>query len=154
MEQLILHLIGDYVTQSDWMANEKTKRFLPAFLHALVYSVPFLLIGTWAAVVVIFGTHFFIDRYRLARFVCYGKNVVLGLWLKRTVMPVPHWDADPDGFEAAVQDHKQDTAAYLWENCATTGYPSERLAWMAVWLLIACDNTLHLGINWLALKFL
>lgn len=25
LEQLILHLVGDYVTQSDWMAAEKTE---------------------------------------------------------------------------------------------------------------------------------
>jgi hypothetical protein len=27
MNQLLLHLIGDYVTQSDWMAQNKTKSF-------------------------------------------------------------------------------------------------------------------------------
>lgn len=30
MPQLLLHMWGDYLTQSDWMANEKTKRFIPA----------------------------------------------------------------------------------------------------------------------------
>ena len=29
LEQLILHGVGDYVTQSNWMANEKTKRSWP-----------------------------------------------------------------------------------------------------------------------------
>lgn len=32
-----------------------------------------------------------------------------------------------------------------------TGYPEETPAWLAVWLLIAADNTMHLLINRLAL---
>ena len=74
MLQLILHLIGDYVTQSDWMAQNKTKAHFPAAAHALVYSLPFLLIGSWQAFAVICATHFLIDRFRLARFVVYAKN--------------------------------------------------------------------------------
>ena len=79
MEQLILHLIGDYLTQSDWMAQNKTKAFLPAWAHAWVYSTPFLLLcsndnrGTLAFGVIVFS-HFFIDRYRLARYVVWAKN--------------------------------------------------------------------------------
>ncbi len=130
MEQLILHLTGDYLTQSDWMANNKTKAFTPAAVHALVYSLPFLLLGGWLAFAVILGTHFFIDRYRLARFVVYAKNQ-LG-------MPASEF-AKPE---------------YDWSNCSATGYPSERPAWLAVWLLIAADNTLHLAINYAALRWL
>jgi hypothetical protein len=48
VEQLILHLLGDYVTQSDWMARNKTKALLPAFWHAAVYSLPFLLVMSFA----------------------------------------------------------------------------------------------------------
>lgn len=132
MEQLILHLFGDYVTQSDWMASEKTKSSVAAGAHALVYSLPFLLLteslltpqGTrqWLA---IFATHFLIDRFRLARYVVYAKN-----WLA----PTHYW--------------------YAWKDCAGTGYHSDRPAWLAVWLMIAADNTLHLAINFAALKFL
>lgn len=78
MEQLILHLLGDYVIQSDWMAQNKTKAHWPAFCHALIYSLPFLLIASWPAWAVIFVTHFFIDRFRVARFVAWFKNVVVG----------------------------------------------------------------------------
>ncbi len=74
-DQLLLHLIGDYVTQSDWMATEKTKRHVAAFLHALVYSLPFLLFRpSPVAWFVIFGSHELIDRYRLARYVVWIKN--------------------------------------------------------------------------------
>lgn len=131
MEQLILHLVGDYVTQSDWMAQNKTKAFLPAFLHAWVYSLPFLLLRpSMLGFVIILTTHFVIDRYRLARLVVYAKNALLS---ERWVSRAYHLD---------------------WDNCKTTGYPSETPVWLAVWLLIAADNTLHLAINYAALRWL
>ncbi|WP_348269736.1 DUF3307 domain-containing protein [Edaphobacter paludis] len=128
MEQLILHLLGDYVTQSDWMAANKTKASFPAFAHALIYSLPFLLLIGSApkpilAGLVIFGTHFLIDRFRLARYVVFAKNFLGSPW--------------PE-----------------WSDCSVTGYPSARPAWLAVWLLIAADNTLHLAINYAALRWL
>lgn len=74
MDQILLHLIGDYVSQTHWMAENKTKAHLPALLHATVYSLPFLLIGSPMAVLVIWATHFLIDRYRIARYVVWAKN--------------------------------------------------------------------------------
>lgn len=41
-DQIILHLLGDYVFQSEWMASEKTKRPGPALAHAVVYTALFL----------------------------------------------------------------------------------------------------------------
>ena len=134
MIQLILHLIGDYVTQSDWMANNKTKRNWPALCHAFVYSLPFLLLTqSPAALAVIFGTHFLIDRFRIARFVVYAKNVLLS----------PHRPCD-----------REYNARWKWSNCSGTGYPSDTPPWLAVWLLIAADNTLHIAINYAAIRWL
>jgi len=74
-DQLVAHAVGDYILQSDWMANEKTKRSLAAAAHALTYALPFLLLRpSIAAFAFIAGTHFLVDRWRLARFVCYAKN--------------------------------------------------------------------------------
>jgi hypothetical protein len=128
MEQLILHLIGDYVTQSDWMAINKTKEDGPAAAHALCYSLPFLLLTGFsqhglAAWVVILFTHFVIDRYRLARYVVWAKN-----WLGIGNRP--------------------------WSECTSTGYPPGRPDWLCVWLLIIADNTMHLVINYSALRWL
>lgn len=123
MEQLLLHLIGDYITQSHWMATTKTSRWFAAALHATVYGLPFLLIGSWAAVAVIIATHAVIDRYRLARYVVFAKN----------------WAND---------------RTLTWADCAGTGYPSATPAWLSVWLLIAADNTMHLCINYAALRWL
>jgi len=124
LEQLILHLIGDYVTQSDWMAQQKTKSTFAALCHATIYSLPFLLIGNARAVFVIWVTHFLIDRFRLARYVVFAKNFMC---------PRP-WP--------------------VWEDCKATGYPSASPAWLAVWLMIAADNTLHLAINWACLRWI
>ena len=75
MLQLILHLIGDYLLQSDWMALNKTKCSKAAAAHAVTYSLPFLLICPSAeAFLVICITHFFIDRFRLARYVVFAKS--------------------------------------------------------------------------------
>ena len=124
MIQLILHLIGDYVTQTDWMAKTKTSNSVAAGSHAIVYSLPFLLLQPSAtAFAVILLTHFFIDRYRLARYLVFVKNKVTSPSLK-------------------------------WEDASGTGYHKDDPPWLSVWLLIAADNTLHLTINYAALKFL
>ena len=132
MTQLLLHLWGDYILQSDWMAKGKTIWWLPCLLHVTLYSLPFLLVGaTWRAFVVIFATHYLIDRYRLARFLTFAKN----------------WEPKKPQFWK--------TGPIQWYPLVTsTGYPTENPAWLAVWLLIIADNILHLTINFLALKYL
>ena len=73
--QLVAHLVGDYLLQSDWMASEKTKRSLPALCHVATYGIPFLLLSpSLLAMLVILSTHFCIDRFRLARYVGWIKN--------------------------------------------------------------------------------
>lgn len=44
MEQLIAHLVGDYLLQSDWMAQHKRRSTIACLLHALLYALPFLLL--------------------------------------------------------------------------------------------------------------
>jgi hypothetical protein len=121
------------------MADNKTKRFAPAAAHAVVYSLPFLLLRpSVAAFLVIMATHFLIDRYRLARFVVQFKNVVL--------QPA-FWGFTPFWRKGYRRD------LFAIHNTAT-GYLSDKPAWLAVWLLIAADNTLHLTLNYLALSYL
>lgn len=78
-DQIVAHLVGDYILQSHWMATEKTKQSFAAAVHAIAYTAPFLLIThSIAAIAVICGTHFLIDRFRLARFVVWFKNGAKG----------------------------------------------------------------------------
>jgi hypothetical protein len=129
MGQLLLHLWGDFILQSDWMAQNKTKSSLAAAIHAICYSLPFWIlqphVAAWAVILV---THFFIDRFRLARFVVSTKNMIGQPYMR----------------------HLYNLEFYL----TPTGYPAEMPAWMAVWLLIIADNVLHLTIKYLALRFL
>lgn len=71
MEQLVLHAVGDYLLQNDWMAlNKKQKGLLglwACLVHCTLYSLPFLLIGSPLQVSVIFVTHFLIDRWFFVR---------------------------------------------------------------------------------------
>lgn len=80
----ILHLVGDYLLQNDYMAAEKTKNSGVALAHASIYSIPFYLLVPdntfwwW----LIFGSHFLIDRYRLAQY-----------WIR-----LVNWKWDSDNF--------------------------------------------------------
>lgn len=124
-DQLVAHAIGDYLLQSDWMATEKTSRSLAAGVHAACYALPFLWFApsptAWG---VIIGTHFVIDRWRLARYVCWAKN-----WFAPTAPPP-------------------------FRECSATGYGPDKPPWMAAWLLIIADNVLHVLCNAAALHWL
>ena len=109
------------------MATEKTKKSAAAGIHAMTYSLPF-----WFAfrpslltLAVIIGTHFVIDRWRLARF---------AVWAKNLLAPVSQWKP--------------------WADRQVTGYSADAPAWLSVWLLIIADNALHVACNALALRYL
>lgn len=122
---LLAHLCGDYVLQSDWMAQEKTKKWWPAIAHALTYGLPFILVThSIIALAIIVITHAIIDHYRLARYV---------VWAKNFLAPKSYW--------------------HPWEECRATGYHQDRPLWMAVWLMIIADNTMHLAINYVAIRW-
>lgn len=123
---LIAHLVGDYLLQSDWMAVQKTERWIPALAHGVTYTVPFLFLtqSPWA-LLVIGGTHVVIDRYRLARHLA---------WLKNYLAP-PRQNRP-------------------WSECRATGYPPTRPVGFCTGLLIVADNTIHLAINSAALTWL
>jgi len=143
MEILILHLIGDYLTQSDWMANNKTSKWFPALVHATIYSLPFLLLTrSIPALLFIWGTHLLIDHYRLAKYVCWAKNFIA----PPSVVNEPHCDEEYCFVSKRAERFK-------WENCKATGYPSDVPPWMAVWLMIIADNTLHLVCNYSAVRW-
>jgi hypothetical protein len=122
--QLVAHLVGDFILQSEWMAVNKAQRSLPAALHALFYLLPFLFLTQRPeALVIISGTHFAIDRWRLARYVIWAKN-----------RPWP--------------------GSRPWSECVGTGYPKDMPPWLSTWLFIIVDNTLHICINGAALTYL
>lgn len=132
-DQLVAHAVGDYILQSQWMSDHKTKSSVAAAIHAITYTLPFLLITqSPTALAAICGTHFVIDRWRLARFVVWLKN---GPWIR---VEKYHEDAF-DGY------------AYSLKPVTATGYPDTVPAFLAVWLGIVADNILHVICNALAI---
>jgi hypothetical protein len=151
-DQILCHLIGDYVLQSDWMAAEKTKKSIAAACHALAYSVSFLFLRpSFTAMAFIVGTHFIVDRWRLARYVVWAKNFLSPRdTLEWVQVPSDETVSSPTGY---VTTAKMNTYWRTWRECSATGYPPERPTWLTVWLLIIADNTLHLICNGIALKY-
>lgn len=71
MVEFIAHLFGDFVLQNDWMAVNKgqhTKNgYLACLVHCIVYTLPFVCITyNPISLLLIFSTHFIIDKYRIA----------------------------------------------------------------------------------------
>lgn len=119
MIQLLLHLLGDFITQNNWMAENKSKMtskgWLACLAHCIVYSIPFAFIASPLALFSIFGTHFLIDKFKLARHVCRIKN---------------------------------------WEFSTETGYSKNTPEWLTTILVMIVDNTMHITINYLSLRYL
>ena len=153
MSELICHLVGDYVLQNHWMAGTKTKSWLAALLHAGLYTLPFLVLTQSAlALLVIFGTHALIDRYRLARYwvqfwgIGEEGEVVPLVMLMRGFERIHQRDEDGTCYSIYVRPSCDD----LEERKGAAPAPP----FLAVWLLILVDNTMHLAINHAALTFL
>jgi hypothetical protein len=122
--QLVAHAVGDYILQSEWMVREKGRSHLAALVHVVMYTLPFLFLTQHPlTLAVIAGSHFVLDRWRLARYV---------IWLKNRPWP----------------------GSRPWHECKATGYPPETPPWMATWLLIIVDNTLHILINGAAITYI
>lgn len=127
-ESVLLHFVGDYITQSHWMAINKTNSWLPAIAHGVIYTLPFLLLTqSILALIVIGGTHIIIDHYRLARHFIWAKNMVLSPFSVRT----PWAEAK-----------------------ANQGFDKSTPIWLATILMIVVDNIMHVLINIAALMWL
>ena len=79
MNQLLTHLIGDYILQSHKMANAKTSTSLWALYHAFTDTQPVLfLTQDPLKLFIICFSHFLIDRFRLAVYLIKIKNWLFG----------------------------------------------------------------------------
>lgn len=127
-QAIFLHFIGDYITQSHWMATTKTKNWFPAICHGVIYTLPFLFITqSLLALSVIGGTHIVIDHYRLARHFVWAKNMILS----PTTVMVPWSEAKE-----------------------FNGFAKDTPIWLSTILMIVVDNLLHVSINAASLMWL
>lgn len=68
MNFFIGHLLGDYILQTDYQALGKVRSSWICLLHVVLYTVAIYLFTRWPwwALLITAGTHFAIDRFRLA----------------------------------------------------------------------------------------
>ena len=146
MEQLLAHLVGDYLLQSDWMAMNKSKRTIPCLDHVIVYTSVFLTLTTnLYALAIIGGVHFLLDRFPII--------VRRLIWLRNHIGPtmkyVPFALCSITGCYDNVRNEVENKP-YTREQINGV---SPRLNYVTVWLYIITDNLLHLLTNYLALKY-
>lgn len=133
MEQLLLHLFGDFIVQNDHVALNKKKNTLKGWLyctwHCITYALPFILITNWYAVIGIALTHFIIDKTNIvAYFLAFRNNVK---------------------YTQCVCNGKR-----FWKyDISNFGFLPERPFAITIWLLIFTDNTLHLMCNYLLIYY-
>ncbi len=157
MGQLIAHGIGDYILQSTWMALHKNKVSWICALHCFTYTLCFLpLTLSWKALLVIFASHFVMDRFGLARYI---------VWLKeqQSTKPVPWRLSKLTGYfdqETLTGDDKE-RDYFIRVNMEKTSVADliadpnvNRPIWIRVWLTIVADNTIHMLCNALAIAYL
>lgn len=167
MLQLLCHLWGDYMLQNHQMARKKTQSTGWALLHALLYTLPFCLVygvewrvewgapwsgalsgalsgaPHWVALAWIGGTHLLIDRFALAQHIVhwYGHGEPGRLWWR--------WVG---GSEFGPGQYHQVNLRGLEEE--SVAYRAHRAPeHVSFWLRVLVDNTLHLTINYLALRW-
>lgn len=132
-EQFLIHCFSDYWLQNDYMATNKKKDFRIALLHAVIYTIPFLLLTkSLLALLTICITHAIID----------GTNIVNKLNQLKNL-------------DFNKQYVKDNSIAGNNESVLSIsdGY-TDRPLFIRVWLIILQDNILHLIINYLSLKYL
>lgn len=113
-----------------WMALNKKKKgwqgFLACQVHCITYSLPFFCIGNWYAVLVIYLTHFAIDRTHIVEYALAIKNNV-----RKHI-----------GWGKTKYDIKN------------FGFGENRPIYITIWLYIITDNLCHIICNYFALKYL
>lgn len=73
MIQLLLHVLGDYLFQNDWIAKNKSlptkEGYLACVVHVSIYGLAFSVIApSISSLLIIVLSHFIIDKWRLAKF--------------------------------------------------------------------------------------
>lgn len=135
-ESLILgHFVGDYILQNNWMALNKTKSWVPCFVHVALYTLAICLF-TWTFnlwwILVVFTSHWFIDRYSLAdKYLQLTKGRSLTGFIKD--MEVKGIQCDIDGKNRKDFSFDRNAISY---DCLSGGFTS--LVYVVV------DNTFHI----------
>ncbi len=88
MGWLIGHLVGDYLIQNDWMAQNKKQRTWPCLVHVTLYTLSVCLFARWYEpwqIAAVFLPHFAIDRSAFV--VQYMKAIGQGKFMQPPLGP-------------------------------------------------------------------
>jgi len=78
----VLHTIGDYVLQIDYIANTKDKNIYHMVVHCALYTAPFIFVfGMEWRIIVLFITHFIIDTLKVKKRIKYFDDQVFHLFV-------------------------------------------------------------------------
>lgn len=155
MLPLICHLFGDYVLQNHAMATRKTAHTWPCLVHVAIYTALFgLLTQSPAALATIGVTHFFIDRFCLARYWCRFYGVGQEGYVCRSWRVSGRQAFVTRNQLAGFGEPERCSESLAEEYDELYPEPFKPPPWLAGWLLIIVDNALHLAINQLSLIWL
>lgn len=85
MNIILGHMIGDYLLQSDWMAlNKKSKNakgLIACIVHCIIWSVSVYMFTFWNTkslliFVLLFLSHFVLDRTNLVKWYCNVTHIM------------------------------------------------------------------------------
>lgn len=165
MDPVLAHFVADWCLQSQWMASSKTSRWLPAAVHVAVYGALFALLvpaaRSWPVLAVVVGTHYLIDRYRLARHVNWAANFIapvqrLTHWERRNLCRPPS-ERSPEPRVTLVDpiDHpRRRSTNPPWSECSTYGSPPGTPDHIGFIVMVTIDQIMHLVVNWATLRWL
>lgn len=87
---IIAHLIGDYLLQNDWMAQNKKKSSFACTVHVTLYCIPFLLTEfSFLSILLIYIQHWIQDRTTFVSWYC-EKFSIFQSELKINTLPWGH----------------------------------------------------------------
>lgn len=124
MVQLLLHLFGDFIIQNDWMALKKKENSFKGYLTCLIHCL----------------------LYSLPFFLVTGLNGVSLIFLTHFIIDKYHvieWFL-------AVRNNAREEGKLTIKNF---GYGLQRPFAISIWLMIITDNTIHLILNYLFIKY-
>lgn len=155
---VLAHFIADWLWQSQYMAEKKLNAWRPALLHVTVYGLVFwALVGPpLPALAVIVGTHYLIDRYRLARHINWAANFIAPIRRIKLDPPLRRYrPLSPEGpMGWTIKRHVWRSDNPPWSQCSTYGSPPGVPDHIAFLVMIAIDQILHLVANYVALRWL
>lgn len=138
MLQLILHALGDYLIQNDYMALNKKKKgwhgHIACQIHCITYALPFWYFYGIKVAFGVYLSHFIIDRYHL---------IEMFLAIRNGLIKKPWTD------EAGCRH----SIAYQLAHVDNFGYSPERPVLITVWLYIIVDNIFHVLCNYFCITY-